>query len=177
LIAARAATRELVIWSAACSTGQEPYSLAMLLDRDFPELAGWDVRIVATDYSEAHLEKARAGRYSQYEINRGLPASLLVRWFQKRDDAWVVRPELRDRVELAAINLVTDWPPVGSVDLVLLRNVMIYWDDATKRAVLHRIRQVLAPHGALVLGTAETTLNLDERYARVAASGASYYVP
>ncbi len=176
LIAARRATRRLVIWSAACSTGQEPYSMAMLLAEHFPELAGWDVQILATDFSEEFLSRARLGRYSQYEISRGLPENMRERWFQRRGEEWEIDAALRDRVQFMAINLVTDWPQIHPVDLVLLRNVMIYWDLETKRALLARTRKVLSPHGALVLGAAETTLQIDAHYQRVAVGAASYYL-
>lgn len=176
LIAARTATRTLVIWSAACSTGQEPYSIALLLNEYFPELAGWDVRIVATDFSEEHLARAQAGRYSDYEISRGLPKALLARWFHRQGEDWVIESVVRERVQFMPMNLVRTWPQVFLVDLVLLRNVMIYWDVATKRSVLERTREVLLPHGALVLGAAETTLRIDERYERVAVGSACYYV-
>ncbi|MFT3927007.1 MAG: protein-glutamate O-methyltransferase CheR [Myxococcales bacterium] len=176
LLSGRAATRRLVIWSAACSTGQEPYSVAMLLDRHFPQLVDWKVRILATDFSEEHLARARAGRYLQHEIQRGLPASELTRWFRRQGEEWELDLALRRRVDFLPLNLVTDFPPAYPVDLVLLRNVMIYWDHATKRSVLERIRSVLSPDGALILGAAETTLQIDDGFERKELAGASYFV-
>jgi chemotaxis protein methyltransferase CheR len=168
LVAAREAQRTLEILCCACSTGQEPYSIAMMLDTWFPHLADWRVRIVATDYNAANLERARRGRYSQFEVNRGLPASMLVRYFEQDAEAWVVRPELRRRVEFRKANLLEDGWPLEKADLVLLRNVMIYWAPETKRAVLERAARTLRPHGCLVLGGAETTYFLDDRFDRFA---------
>lgn len=166
LIEERRADRTLRIWSAACSTGQEPYSIAMLLTESFPELADWDVRILATDISTMHLARARAGRYAQFEVNRGLPASLLVRHFDQEGTDWIIQPALRTAMRFSEINLVGDWPTVPPMDLVLLRNVMIYWDLETKQEVLRRVRRVLRPGGCLTLGAAETASFLDEAFER-----------
>lgn len=167
----RASARRIRIWCAAASTGQEPYSVAMLLASSFPELEGWDVRILATDYSEQHLERARAGRYSQFEVNRGLPARMLVSHFAQEGTEWVVRPEIRRRVEFAPMNLVGDWPPMEPIDLVLMRNVMIYWAPPTQRAVLGRVKEVIGRTGFLVLGGAETTYYIAPEYGRFGENG------
>lgn len=159
-------TQTLRVWSAACSTGQEPYSISMLLADKFPALASWDVRIVASDVSAAHLERARAGRYSQFEVNRGLPARLLVENFEQHDGDWVIGSKARRGVEFIEVNLIRDWPVLPMMDVVFLRNVMIYWNNATKRRVLERVRQILRPGGYLLLGAAETTYYLDEHFER-----------
>ena len=160
LIAARAARRRITIWCAACATGQEPYSLAMLLDRRRAELAGWDIRIVATDLSTAVLERARAGVYSQFEVQRGLPVKLLLEHFTKQGDAWALSPRIKAMVDFRPINLLGDIGPLGSFDLVLCRNVLIYFDTTVRTSLLTRIARQLAPDGALLLGAAETVLGL-----------------
>jgi chemotaxis protein methyltransferase CheR len=149
--------RRLTIWSAACSTGQEPYSIAMLLADHFPELDDWQVEVMATDVSPAHLARAREGRYSQFEVNRGLPALMLVKHFTKERDAWQLRPEIRARVKFRELNLIEPWKGLPQFDLVFLRNVMIYWSAETRRDVLLRIRPLLRPDGFIVLGATETT--------------------
>jgi chemotaxis protein methyltransferase CheR len=177
LLAARAATRSLTIWSAACSTGQEPYSLAMLLHEHFPVEARWPVRIVATDLSRPTLERARAGRYRQIEVNRGLPAALLVKYFKREGSEWVVTPDLRAMIDFRLLNLIEPWPPGLRPDLVLMRNVLIYFDVPTKKSILERVRRIIARDGALILGTAETTLSIDEGWERVATAKSSFYCP
>jgi chemotaxis protein methyltransferase CheR len=169
LIKAREAQRTLRLWSAACSTGQEPYSLAMLLMQSFPELAGWDVSILATDVSKAHVQRAREGRYAQLEVNRGLPASYLVQYFEQEGRDWLLCPEAMRRVEFRELNLVQPWPHLPDMDLILLRNVMIYWDSATKREVLDRIARQLREGGVLVLGGAETTFYIADQFDRLDA--------
>lgn len=161
LLEQRGAQKKISIWSAACSTGQEPYSLAMLLRENFPQLATWNVSILATDLSPTVLAQARAGSYNQFEVNRGLPAPLLFKYFLKQEDRWVVKDEIRNMIEFRPMNLIEPWPIFPPFDIVLIRNVMIYFDVPTKRAILKKIRACLQPHGSLFLGTAETTLNLD----------------
>lgn len=151
----------LSIWCAACSSGQEPYSIAMLMRQHFPTLAYHRVRIIATDLSGAIIERAREGVYSQIEVNRGLPAALLSRYFDKQGLCWRIRPEIRRMVEFQQGNLAEAWPPMPPLDVVFMRNVLIYFDVSTKKAILSKIRQVLKPDGYLFLGSSETTLNLD----------------
>jgi chemotaxis protein methyltransferase CheR len=165
LIAARRATRELSIWCAASSSGQEPVSLAMLLREHFPELTGWRLRILATDISPSMLDKCRAGRFSQLEVNRGLPASYLVKYFSRAGADWVVNPEVQRMIEYRFLNLMSPFPALGRLDLVLIRNVLIYFDIETKRRVLGGIKKVLRPDGVLMLGSSETTMNIDEGWA------------
>ncbi len=163
LIAARAATRRLRIWCAACSSGQEPYSIAMMLDGMADKIAGWQVEILATDISEDVLERARTGRYSQFEVQRGLPIRQLLHYFRQAGENWEITPRIRDMVRFEPINLIQDFGRLGRFDLVLCRNVLIYFDNATKTQILGRLAQVLAPDGALMLGSAETTLGLTDQ--------------
>ncbi len=176
LMKARAATRTLRIWSAASSTGQEPYSIAMTLREHFPELKSWRVRILATDLAEGILDRAKLGRYRQIEVNRGLPASLLVKYFTRDGNDWVISPELRAMVDFSAFNLVTDMARYPACDIAFVRNVLIYFDLPTKQAVLRRVREVLAPDGVLFLGGTEGT-TLDDVYERVVADKAAFYRP
>lgn len=170
----RGTERRLQIWSGACSSGQEPYSVAMLLREHFPQLLSWDLRLLATDLSSEMLARSRTGRYSQLEIERGLPSAYLGKYFDKVDGEYQVRPELRRMLELRELNLAAPWS-VPPVDLVLLRNVLIYFDVETKRQILAKIRKALRPGGFLLLGTAETTMNLDDAFEQIRSDGTSYY--
>ena len=154
----------LTIWCAACSSGQEPYSVAMLVREHFPALVNHRVRIIATDLSGAILDRAREGLYSQIEVNRGLPAVLLTKYFDKQGLHWRIRSEIRRMVEFQQHNLAESWPPIPPLDVVFMRNVLIYFDVDTKKAILAKIRQVLKPDGYLFLGSSETTLNLDAAF-------------
>jgi chemotaxis protein methyltransferase CheR len=171
----RASARRLTIWSAACSTGQEPYTLAMLLLEHFPQLAGWSVSILATDLSPTVLKVAQEGKYSQFEVNRGLPASYLVKYFTKQEEKWCVKDEVKRMIEFRPMNLIQSWPVMPPLDLVFIRNVMIYFDVETKKTILKKIRNCLLPHGYLFLGTAETTTNLDPQYQPVTHGKAVVY--
>jgi chemotaxis protein methyltransferase CheR len=176
LIAARQAVRSLTIWCAAASTGQEPYSVAILIRERFPELAGWRLRIVATDISHTALEQARAGLYGELEIRRGMPASLTARYFEQVGAKFRLAEQVRAMVELRTLNLAREWAAVPRCDLVLLRNVMIYFDPVTKAQILDRMAdRVLRPDGALVLGAAESTLGLSAAYHRVQHGSCSWY--
>jgi chemotaxis protein methyltransferase CheR len=154
----------LTIWCAACSSGQEPFSIAMLVREHFPTLAANRIRIIATDLSGAILARAREGLYSQIEVNRGLPAMLLTRYFDKQGLHWRIKPEIRRMVEFQQNNLAESWPPIPPLDIVFLRNVLIYFDVDTKKAILAKVRNVLKPDGYLFLGSSETTLNLDAAF-------------
>ena len=167
LIAARSSVRRLNIWCGAASTGQEPYSIALTIREHFPELTAWNVKIVATDISNDVLEKARSGRYSQLEVNRGLPAEMLVRHFERDGSRWKLRSNVRDMVEFRELNLVGAWPVLPKPDIVFLRNVMIYFDVASKQKILAKISGMLARDGYLFLGAGETTLNLDSSFRRL----------
>jgi chemotaxis protein methyltransferase CheR len=167
LIERRAATRSLRIWSAACSTGQEPYSLAMTLKDHFPVLGGWKVEIIATDLSPSVLERAREGLYSTFEVQRGMPIQMLVRHFDQCEPAWQVKRELRQMVTFRPLNLLEDFSVLGTFDVVLCRNVLIYFDQPTKTRVLNAIARRIAPDGALLLGGAESVFGLCDAFAGV----------
>jgi len=175
LIRKRGGERRLDIWCAACSTGQEPYSLAILLREHFPSLTGWRVNILATDLSGEVLGRAREGRYSQIEVNRGLPAALLVKYFRQHGSTWELAEDVRRAVEFRELNLVRPWPPVPRMDLVFLRNVMIYFDVDMKKSILGRVARMLRPDGYMLLGAAETTLNLDDSFRRVENLKGGFY--
>lgn len=175
LIARRGAERRLTFWCGAASTGQEPFSVLMLIAEHFPALLRWDISFVATDICRQALARAKAGRYSQLEVNRGLPASLLVKYFTRVGSEWEFSSELRRRVEFREMNLVREWPALGPMDLVFLRNVLIYFDNAAKQAILEKVRRLLRPDGLLLLGGAETTHNLDDRFERRPCEKSSFY--
>jgi chemotaxis protein methyltransferase CheR len=175
LIAKREVARRLQIWCAASSTGQEPYSLAMMLQEHFPQLASWDISILGTDLSEDVLARARQGRYSQLEVNRGLPVMLLVKHFEKQGLEWHLKPALRQRVRFDKLNLVKPWPPLGSFDIVMLRNVMIYFDVPTKQRIFEQLSRVLRPDGYLFLGSAETTIGIHAGFQREAWGKTGFY--
>jgi chemotaxis protein methyltransferase CheR len=167
LIARRQSERTLNIWCAATSTGQEPYSLVMLLREHFPELVNWRVSFLSTDLSADVLNRARAGRYNQIEVNRGLPVTLLMKYFRQHGTMWELNDEIRRAIEFRELNLAKPWPYLPRMDLILLRNVMIYFDVPTKKSILSRAARLLKPDGYLLLGGAETTLNLEDSLRRV----------
>jgi chemotaxis protein methyltransferase CheR len=170
------ATRSLTIWCAACSSGQEPYSLAMLLYDAFPQLrSGWKVTLLAGDLSQEMLKRARQGLFSQLEVNRGLPATHLVRYFRKDGAGWQVKDEIRNMIQFHELNLATSWPNIPPVDFLFLRNVLIYFDMETKRQILRKARGVLKSDGILFLGGAETTFNVDDAWERVQSGKTVYY--
>ena len=160
LIERRAASRTLRIWSAACSTGQEPYSLAMTIKDHFPILAGWRVEIVATDISPSVLERARSGTYSTFEVQRGLPIQMLVRHFDQIGNDWRIKDELRRNISFRPINLLNDFSALGQFDVVLCRNVLIYFDQETKTRILTAIARTMAADGSLLLGGAESVFGI-----------------
>lgn len=160
MLEARAPSRRLRIWCAAASTGQEPYSLAMILRGMREKLAGWRVDIVATDISNEVLERARAGLYSQFEVQRGLPVQMLIQHFEQVGDQWRVAESIRKMVQFRPFNLMDDLAPLGVFDVVFCRNVLIYFDQATKQDVLERLAHQLAPDGYLAMGAAETVVGL-----------------
>ena len=166
--------RKLRVWCAACSNGQEPYSVAMTM-LDAPSVTGWATEIVATDLSVEVLAKAKAGRYTQLEVNRGLPATQLVKHFVRDGAEWHISPQLAAMVSFRELNLMRSFPAMGKFDVVFLRNVLIYFDVETKRDILRRVRQVLAPDGYLFLGAAEMTMGVDDAWERVPSGRSSVY--
>ena len=171
----RQTSRSLTIWCAACSTGQEPYSISMLLHEHFPNLADWNVRIFGTDISDQVLERARSGRYRQLEVNRGLPATMLIKYFTRSGTQWEVVEHVRKRVEFSNLNLIGEWKLSRRPDIVFLRNVLIYFDVPTKRKILERVAREMIRDGGLFLGASETTLNIDPQWTRVGCDKAGYY--
>ncbi|MGY1828758.1 MULTISPECIES: CheR family methyltransferase [unclassified Blastococcus] len=176
LLQARGANERLQIWSAACSSGQEPYTIAMLLDDALPNAAS-RVSITATDLSREMVQRTRAGRFSQLEVNRGLPAPMLVRHFTRSGNEWEVSPNLRRMVNACECNLAAPLPRMGPFDVVYLRNVLIYFDLPTKQSILRRVRDLMRPDGWLFLGAAETTLGVDDSWERVVIGRSSAYRP
>jgi chemotaxis protein methyltransferase CheR len=166
LIARRSGEKRLHMWCGAASTGQEPYTIMMTLREHFPMLASWDVKLLATDFSAKVLARCRAGRYSQQEVDRGLPPALLQRYFTKQDNEWTVKDQLRVGVEFRELNLLDSWFNLGRFDIVFMRNVLIYFDPETKRMLFGKIRKVMAGDGYLLLGGAESPLNLDNQLVR-----------
>jgi chemotaxis protein methyltransferase CheR len=164
LLAARKSSRMIRIWCAAASTGQEPYSLAMCLKEMEREVAGWRIDIIATDLSNEVLEKARAGLYSQFEVQRGLPIQLLIKHFKRVGELWQVAPEIRAMVKYRQLNLLNDFTELGHFDLIFCRNVLIYFDQPTKIDMLNRFGRIIASDGYLVLGAAETVVGLTDAF-------------
>ncbi len=164
LLEARAAKRSFRVWSAACSSGQEPYTLAMLLNEQADKLAGWRVEIVATDLSNEILDKAKEGLYSQFEVQRGLPITLLVKHFVQVGDRWQIDDSLRKMIKFQQFNLLGDFSSLGRFDVVFCRNVLIYFDMPTKTQVLEGIADLLPSDGFLYLGGAETVLGTTDRF-------------
>ncbi len=166
LMAKQAATKSLNIWCGASSTGQEPYTIAMTLCEAIPKLSEWKLTFIATDLSAEMVARSQAGKYNQIEVNRGLPAPLMVKYFERHGLEWQIKEPLRKMVDFREMNLTTPWPLLPQMDLIFMRNVLIYFDTATKKTILAQIRQVLKPDGYLFLGCAETTLCLDDGYER-----------
>ena len=174
LLSRRARERRLTVWSAATASGQEAYSIAMVLHERLAADPGWDMRVLASDLSEQMVRRTRAGRYSQLEINRGLPAARLVRHFSRAGTEWQVNEPLRRLVEVRQLNLAALFPPLPPIDVTFLRNVLIYFQVDSRRQILQRVRRVLRPGGYLLLGTAETTLDVDA-FERVPHDKATVY--
>ena len=164
LLQARAATKSIKIWSAACSSGQEPYTLAMVLREEKHRLAGWTIDILATDLSTEILSKAQAGLYSQFEVQRGLPIQMLVKYFKQVGDRWQIDASLREQVRYRPFNLLDEMGSLGTFDVVFCRNVLIYLDQPTKQSVLERLARQLAPDGFLYLGGAETVVGITDKF-------------
>lgn len=177
LIEARKETRKLRLWSAASSTGQEAYSLAMLICEYFPSLAGWDVVIEGTDLSAEMVKRAQSGRYMRIEINRGLPARHIVTYFDHEGEDWVIKPHVRRMCQFRQANLCAPTLPfTNGFDVVFLRNVMLYFNQETRKRLLAQVHKLLASDGVLLLGSSEQPTDLD-RWDSVLAGGTSYYKP
>jgi chemotaxis protein methyltransferase CheR len=164
LLQTRTNRRTLRIWSAACSSGQEPYSIAMCLKEKAQQLAGWRIEIVATDLSQEVLEKSKSGIYSQFEVQRGLPVQLLVKYFTQIGELWQISPDIRSMVQHRQLNLLQDFSHLGKFDVIFCRNVLIYFDQDTKSGTFERIAKSLEPDGMLVLGAAETVVGISDAF-------------
>jgi chemotaxis protein methyltransferase CheR len=164
LLQARANRRSLRIWCAASSTGQEPYSIAMCLKEFGPALAGWRVEIVATDLSQAVLEKARTGIFSQFEVQRGLPIQMLVKYFTQVGELWQLNADIRAMVQHRQLNLLQDFSHLGTFDVVFCRNILIYFDHDTKVGIFDRLAKMIEPDGVLTLGAAETVVGISDAF-------------
>jgi len=159
LVQARASRRALRIWCAASSTGQEPYSIAMCV-KEFAGISGWRVEIIATDLSQEVLEKSKAGIYSQFEVQRGLPIQMLVKYFTQIGELWHLNADIRAMVQHRQLNLLNDFSHLGTFDVIFCRNVLIYFDQETKVGIFDRLSRLLDPDGVLVLGAAESVVGI-----------------
>ena len=165
----RGQTKAITVWSAACSTGQEPYSIAMTLKEHFPELEDWSVSIRASDLNPKVVKKAARGSYSALEIGRGMPAELLPKYCKQVGEEFHLRDDLRAKVTFFEQNLISSWPSTP-IDILFMRNVLIYFDTDTKRQIFEKIKGVLAPDGYLFLGVAETPYRIVEGFVKVAGT-------
>ena len=173
LVKSRATARKVRLWSAASSSGQEAYSLAITLQEHLP--TGWSYEIMGSDISTEMVKRAEKAEYSQVEVNRGLPAAQLVQYFERAGAHWRITPQLRRNVSFRLMNLTGPLPALPAFDVIFLRNVLIYFDVATKKSVLRNVARLLRPDGWLFLGAAETTIGIDDNYERVAAGRTSAY--
>jgi chemotaxis protein methyltransferase CheR len=164
ILQARASRKSVRIWCAAGSTGQEPYSLAMCLKEMGSALAGWRVELIATDLSQEVIEKSRAGLYSQFEVQRGLPIQMLVKYFKQVGELWQINPEIRAMIQHRQLNLLHDFSQLGVFDVIFCRNVLIYFDQDTKINIFNRLAKVTEPDGFLALGAAETVVGLTDAF-------------
>lgn len=172
----RASQRKIRIWCAAASTGQEPYTLAMCLKEMESKIAGWRIEIFGTDISNEVLDRAKAGTYTQFEVQRGLPIQLLLKYFVQQGESWTIAPQIRSMVQWRKFNLLESFASFGQFDIVFCRNVLIYFDQPTKVDILGRISKVMAPDGYLVLGAAETVVGLTDAF-KPAPDRRGLYVP
>lgn len=167
LVEKRSRRKALRIWCAACSSGQEPYSIAMIIRDHFPQLSSWDVQILCTDISDTMIKRAREGKFNQIEVNRGLPAPMLIKYFSQSGTVWEIKPELRAMLRFRKVNLAEPFLGFETQDLVFIRNVLIYFSVDTKRNILGKTKKILAPDGSLLLGSTESTINVDDSFDRV----------
>ncbi|HET6621960.1 MAG TPA: protein-glutamate O-methyltransferase CheR [Dongiaceae bacterium] len=172
----RAGNRTIRIWSAACSSGQEPFSLAMILSEMAAQLNGWKIEIVGTDLSTEILGRAKEGMYSQFEVQRGLPIAMLVKYFAQIGDRWQINAKMRGMVQFREFNLLQDPTPLGRFDVVFCRNVLIYFDQPTKTRVLNSVAKMMPEDGFLFLGGAETVLGITDRFQMVPGQRGVYGV-
>ncbi len=177
LLRARSDTKTIRIWCAAASTGQELYSLLMLLDDSFPELMNWKVEVVGTDIAQTMLDRCNEAVYSQFEVQRGLPMPMLVKYFEQVTDGWRVKDSLRNRIQWKQLNLLDEFGHLGTFDFILCRNVLIYFEVQHKRDVLDRMSQILRPDGYLLLGAAESIVGVTDEFSRFRDCRSAVYTP
>jgi chemotaxis protein methyltransferase CheR len=178
LIQRRAKEKTLSIWSNACSSGQEPYTIAMIIAEHFPMLKDWKVRIISSDLSSQILDRARLGEFNQTEVNRGLPMNFLLKYFTKNGNQWKIRDDIRKMVEFRELNLVEPFPALlPAMDIVFLRNVLIYFSPETKSEILKKVHKVMHKDSYLFLGGSETTMNLNVSFEREQFGTAVGYRP
>jgi len=168
VLTSRATKRQLRIWSAACSTGQEPYTIAMILKEMEAKIAGWKIEIIATDLALDVLERAKKGVYSQFEVQRGLPVQLLVKYFTQQKDTWAINDVLKRMITFRPLNLLHSFAGLGQFDIIFCRNVLIYFDQETKGKILDGMAKLMPPDGTLYLGGAETVLGVTNAFQPVA---------
>lgn len=176
LATSRSSTRKIRIWSAAASSGQEPYSIAIILSEMQSLLEGWDLEIVATDISVEMLNRARSGLYTQFEVQRGLPIATLVKYFKQVGEKWRLDASVRSMVKFKEFNLLDDPATLGKFDIVFCRNVLIYFDQQTKSEVLGRIAQAMPKDGVLYLGGAETVLGITDNFVPITGHRGMYAI-
>lgn len=176
LLEQKSTQKKISIWCAASSTGQEPYSIIMQICEYFPQLLSWDLYFLATDLSADVLARAQEGVFNQFEVNRGLPASMLVKYFAQKGTSWQVRDEIRKRIEFRELNLVRPWPSMPRFDLIFIRNVLIYFDTDTKTEILRKLESQLNPQtGYIAFGAAENILNVTNQFVRVTFDRSTFY--
>jgi len=164
MIQARAARKSMRIWCAAASTGQEPYSIAMTIKEMSAQLAGWRIEIIGTDISQQVLEKSKSGIYTQFEVQRGLPIQLLVKYFKQTGEMWQINPDIRAMIQYRPLNLLQDFSSMGKFDIIFCRNVLIYFDQEMKTQIFGRLAKCMEPDGFLALGAAETVVGLTDAF-------------
>lgn len=175
LIQSRASQRCINIWSAGCSTGQEPYSIAILIRESFPELLPWTIHLIASDFSQQSLDRAQQGIYTNLEISRGLPPKLRDRYFHSTGQIWQINDEIRQMVEFQQLNLIHPWDSLPEMDVIFLRNVLIYFNSNTKQSILNKVQRHLREDGYLFLGSGETTFYLDPRFEAIHGKASLYH--
>jgi chemotaxis protein methyltransferase CheR len=174
---AKDATKQIKIWSAACSNGQEPFSLAMCVKEDSVKTAGWNVEILGTDLCSKVLKKAQDAVYSQFEVQRGLPIQMLMKYFtQQPNNQWQLKDDIRKMVTYREKNLLDNIAMMGTFDIILCRNVLIYFDEKTKGQVLDQMARMLPKHGYLYLGSTETTIGVSDKFKAVPDERGLYQV-
>jgi len=175
IIQRNSATRRINIWCGASSSGQEPYTLAILLKEHFPQLNVWDIHFTATDISTKMLNRCRTGTYTQLEVNRGLAANILIKYFDREGIHWIIKKPLREMVQFKKLNLCDPLPPMRPMDIIFLRNVLIYFDPEMKKKILEQIKHRMHPEGYLFLGAAESTINLNNSFERLVVQQSGCY--